>query len=68
DTENETYIQHMLEENMSHKTVITIAHRISTIKSADKVVMLKAGQVCVMGSHEELLNTNPDYREMIMAQ
>ncbi|MBO6153976.1 MAG: ABC transporter ATP-binding protein [Lachnospiraceae bacterium] len=68
DTENETYIQHMLEENMSHKTVITIAHRISTIKSADKVVMLKAGQVCAMGSHEELLNTNSDYRELIMAQ
>ena len=65
DTENESYIQHMLEEHMSHKTVMTIAHRASTIKAADKIVMLKGGSVCAVGRHEDLIRTSEDYRELM---
>ncbi|SFA86687.1 ABC-type multidrug transport system, ATPase and permease component [Acetitomaculum ruminis DSM 5522] len=65
DTENEQYIQDMLQQYMAGKSIMTIAHRISTIKAADKVVMLRNGEICAIGNHEELLLNNKHYRQLI---
>ena len=54
DTENEQYIQSMLEKYMKGKTIMTIAHRTSTIKAADRVVVLKDGKVAAVGIYDEL--------------
>ena len=54
DTENEQYIQSMLEQYMKGKTIMTIAHRTSTIKAADRVVLLRDGKVAAVGTYDEL--------------
>ena len=54
DTESEAAVQKALEEAMSGRTVIVIAHRLSTVVNADKIVVMKEGLVVEEGSHEEL--------------
>ncbi|HXV30022.1 MAG TPA: ABC transporter ATP-binding protein, partial [Sinorhizobium sp.] len=54
DTESEAAVQKALDEAMSGRTVIVIAHRLSTIVNADKIVVMKDGQVVEEGTHEEL--------------
>lgn len=54
DTESEAAVQKALEEAMSGRTVIVIAHRLSTVVNADKIVVMKEGTVVEEGSHEEL--------------
>ncbi|MDW9450189.1 ATP-binding cassette domain-containing protein [Sinorhizobium meliloti] len=54
DTESEAAVQKALEEAMSGRTVIVIAHRLSTVVNADKIVVMKEGIVVEEGSHEEL--------------
>ncbi len=68
DTENELAIQRTLKRAMKHKTVLMIAHRLSTILSADKIILLKEGKVLSEGTHEELMNTCREYRNLIENQ
>jgi ATP-binding cassette subfamily B protein len=49
---------------MKGKTSILIAHRISTIKNADKIIVLDDGKIVEQGTHLELLNNNGVYTEM----
>ncbi|MDO5062502.1 MAG: ABC transporter ATP-binding protein [Peptostreptococcaceae bacterium] len=65
DVENESLIQEALSELMKDKTVIVIAHRMRTIKGADKIVVLEKGKIESIGSHEELVQNSPIYRRMI---
>jgi len=67
DPENEAVIQKAIAKLVRGKTVIVIAHRLSTIKDADKIVVVKDGQIEAVGRHEELRKTCPLYESMWQA-
>ena len=65
DSASEQYVQRMidiLKEN--EKTVVIIAHRLSTVFNADKIVVLEKGNVVEEGRHEELMNNRKHYYEL----
>jgi len=64
DSISEKYIQKALENLMKGKTTIIIAHRLSTVKNADYVVVLDQGKVVCHGTHEELEKSCPHYQKL----
>ena len=68
DVENETKIQAGISELVRNKTVLIIAHRMRTVANADKIVVLKDGQVAETGSPEELKKQNGIFAKMIERQ
>lgn len=67
DPTKEHEIRDALSEVMEGRTTIVIAHRAATIALADRVVLLADGRVLATGTHEELLATDPRYREVLAA-
>lgn len=65
DVENESLIQEALSELIKDKTVIVIAHRMRTIRGADKIVLLDKGKVEAAGTDEELRETSYTYKKML---
>ena len=68
DVENETKVQEALSRLLTGKTVIVIAHRMRTVMSADKIVVLDAGRVAEQGSPEELLAADGLFARMVALQ
>ena len=68
DTSTEESILKNLKENRKGKTTILIAHRISTIKNADIIMVLDNGKIREIGSHNELINNNDIYKDMFEKQ
>jgi subfamily B ATP-binding cassette protein MsbA len=68
DTESEVRVMEALQRLMKGRTVIMIAHRLSTIRNADKIIVLKDGEVAEEGTHEELLVSSGVYAELYHAQ
>lgn len=64
DSESEKFVQEAVDKLMQDRTVIAIAHRLSTVKKADKIVVLDHGKIVGLGRHEELLNTCPLYKRL----
>jgi ABC-type multidrug transport system fused ATPase/permease subunit len=64
DAESEHLIQKAVESIMHERTTFVIAHRFSTILSADTIVVMEAGRIVGQGKHEELLDTCPTYRAL----
>ncbi|MEP6716703.1 MAG: ABC transporter transmembrane domain-containing protein [Terriglobia bacterium] len=64
DNESEMLVQKALANLMSGRTVIVIAHRISTIRSADKIVVLDHGRIVETGSHQELIEQGGIYQRL----
>ncbi len=65
DVENESLIQEALSELIKNKTVIVIAHRMRTIRGADKIILLNQGKIEAMGTNEELQMQSATYRKML---
>lgn len=68
DVENETVIQTALSRLIQDKTVLVIAHRMRTVASADKIVVLEKGKVVEEGTSAQLLNINGIYHHMVTLQ
>lgn len=68
DSETEQLIQEGLEEVMKGRTTLMVAHRLSTIREADKILVLDSGKVVEEGTHEELLAKKGLYYELYMLQ
>lgn len=68
DTESERFIQAALESLMRQRTTLVIAHRLSTVEHADRIVVLDQGRVCEVGSHQDLLARNGSYAKLYHMQ
>ena len=64
DTHTEREIQSALDEVSKNRTTLVIAHRLSTVVSADEIIVLKAGRIAERGSHRALLRKKGLYAEM----
>jgi ATP-binding cassette subfamily B protein len=64
DSESEVAIQQALEHLMEDKTVIAIAHRLSTLRAMDRIIVLDAGKIIEDGNHEELLSKEGTYHKL----
>ncbi|MGC2618259.1 MAG: ABC transporter ATP-binding protein [Acidobacteriaceae bacterium] len=64
DAESESLVQIALGNLMSGRTAIVIAHRLSTVRRANRIVVLEQGRITAIGTHEELLQTSPTYQKL----
>ncbi|WP_201715324.1 thiol reductant ABC exporter subunit CydD [Rossellomorea arthrocnemi] len=68
DLGTEQFLQSSIEELAKTSTVITVAHRLHTIRKADHILLLENGRVAGIGNHEELMNSATHYRDMVTVQ
>ena len=64
DSESEMMVQKALENLMRDRTTFVIAHRLSTVRKADKIIILDDGRIAESGKHEELVSRNGIYRKL----
>lgn len=68
DTENEAKVMEAINDVSTGKTSIIIAHRLSTIRDADKIIVMNKGQIVGEGTHDELMETNEIYQNLVAHQ
>ena len=62
DNESEKVVQQAIDHAMENRTSLVVAHRLSTIKNADKIIVMERGMVVEAGNHKELLERNGIYK------
>ncbi|XP_030053130.1 antigen peptide transporter 1-like [Microcaecilia unicolor] len=68
DTETEHLVQTAVYNSSQHRTVLVIAHRLSTAEQADRILVLEGGQITEEGTHQELLEKGGSYSRMVQKQ
>jgi ABC-type multidrug transport system fused ATPase/permease subunit len=68
DSTSEAAVQEALAEALEGRTAVVIAHRLSTVRAADQILVIEAGGVVERGTHEELLAAGGRYEELYRAQ
>ena len=68
DAESESLVQAALSNLMQGRTALVIAHRLGTIRRANRIAVLEGGRITAVGSHEELLTTSPTYQRLYQLQ
>ena len=68
DTETEKLVQEGIEKLLHGRTSFVVAHRLSTIRDCDKIMVINDGQIEETGSHSELLKNKGSYYDLYMAQ
>jgi subfamily B ATP-binding cassette protein MsbA len=68
DAESESLVQEALGNLMTGRTAIVIAHRLSTVRRASRIVVLEQGRITAVGTHEELLQSSPTYQKLYRLQ
>lgn len=68
DAESEKLIQTAIDELSGRKTAVIVAHRLSTIRNADNIIVMDDGMVAEQGTHEELIAAGGIYHELVKAQ
>ena len=68
DTESERMVQEALDYLMSNRTTISIAHRLSTVRKADEIIVMNEGRIVERGTHDELIEKNGYYKKLYEMQ
>src|SRR5262249_40917394 len=68
DTESEGLVQEALERLMANRTTLVVAHRLSTVRRADRIAVIVQGQIVESGTHEELLARGTEYKKLYELQ
>jgi ATP-binding cassette subfamily B protein len=68
DAERERYVQAAFEDLMKQRTTLVIAHRLATVRNADRIVVLDAGKVVAEGSHAQLMKKGGLYARLAKLQ
>jgi subfamily B ATP-binding cassette protein MsbA len=68
DAESESLVQAALANLMQNRTVVVIAHRLGTIRRANRIAVLEEGRITAVASHDELLTTSPTYQRLYQLQ
>ena len=68
DSESETMIQKAISQILKNRTSIVVAHRLSTIKEVDKIIVIDSGEIKEIGSHKDLIQSNGFYKKLYEMQ
>ena len=68
DAASEQQVQQALDAAMKDRTVLVIAHRLSTVRKADKIILLDSGRIVEQGSHQQLMEKGGSYAKLVELQ
>ena len=68
DSDTESRIRQSFREHLKDTTVFIIAQRVSSVSDADKILVMEAGRLAAIGTHDELMQTSEIYREIVESQ